>query len=54
EGTDYPNLMYVHGHIPDEAPVKEFSADDIDNLDDFNEGIDVDGYDNLDFDENWN
>ena len=54
EGTDYPNLMYVHGHIPDEAPVKEFSADDIDNLDDFNDGIDVDGYDNLDFDENWN
>ncbi|WP_298894210.1 hypothetical protein [uncultured Psychroserpens sp.] len=55
EGADYPNLMYVHGQIPDTAPEKAFEAEDLD--DDFNElddDIDVGDYDNLDFDENWN
>jgi hypothetical protein len=55
EGTDYPNLMFVHGQIPDSAPEKAFEAEDFD--DDFNEfddDIDVDDYEDLDFDENWN
>jgi hypothetical protein len=55
EGTLYPNLMFAHGEIPDEAPDKEFIADsnerdeDIDDLD-----FDPEDYENLDFDENWN
>ncbi len=55
EGTDYPNLMFVHGQIPDEAPEKTFEAEE--NDDDFNEfedDLDPNDYDNLDFDDNWN
>ena len=55
EGTDYPNLMFVHGQIPDEAPEKTFEAEEGD--DDFNEfedDLDPNDYDNLDYDENWN
>jgi hypothetical protein len=53
--VDYPNLMFVHGQIPDTAPEKSFEADDdYDDFDEFNDDIDVEDYDNLDFDENWN
>jgi len=51
EGTDYPNLMFVHGQIPDEAPDKTFKADE---HDEFEDELDLNDYDNLDFDENWN
>lgn len=54
EGTDYPNLMFVHGQIPDQAPVKNFESEDLDEFDEFDDGYDVDDYNNLDFDENWN
>ena len=54
EGHDYPNLMFVHGQIPDEAPEKSFEADDAEAFNDFDEDMDIDEYDNLDFDENWN
>ena len=54
EGQDYPNLMFVHGQIPDEAPTKNFQSDDQDEFDEFDDGYDVDDYDNLDFEENWN
>ena len=55
DGTDYPNLMYVHGQIPDNAPEKAFEAEDLnDEFNALDDDIDVDGYDNLDFDENWN
>ena len=54
EGMDYPNLMYVHGQIPNEAPEKSFEAEDPNNFDEFNDDIDVDGYEDLDFNENWN
>ncbi len=54
-GVDYPNLMFVHGQIPDTAPEKSFDADDdYDDFDEFDDNIDVEDYDNLDFDENWN
>lgn len=54
-GVDYPNLMFVHGQIPDTAPEKSFDADDnYDDFDEFDDDIDVEDYDNLDFDENWN
>ncbi len=54
DGTDYPNLMFVHGQIPDNAPEKIFEADDFDDFNEFDDDIDVDDYNNLDFDENWN
>ncbi|MGO3184125.1 MAG: IS1096 element passenger TnpR family protein [Aequorivita sp.] len=57
EGILYPNLMFVQGQIPDEAPEKEFIAEDIDDDDDdYDEDYDLDpeDYDSLDFDENWN
>ena len=57
EGTDYPNLMFVHGQIPDSAPEKTFEAENFDDeLGEFDDedDIDIDEYDNLDFDENWN
>jgi len=54
EGADYPNLLFVHGQIPTEAPVKEFSAESDDDFDEYNDEIDLDGYEDLDFDENWN
>lgn len=52
--VDYPNLMFVQGQVPDTAPEKLFEADNVDDFDEFEDGIDVDDYDNLDFDENWN
>ena len=55
EGTDYPNLMYVHGQIPNEAPEKTFEAEEEDDAyNEFEDEIDYDDYDNLNFDENWN
>ncbi len=54
EGTDYPNLMYVHGQIPDEAPEKTFEAEGEDDFDEYDDDLDINDYDNLDFDENWN
>ena len=52
----YPNLMFAHGEIPDEAPEKEFISEEIEMDEDFDEEFDLDpeDYDNLDFDENWN
>lgn len=55
EGTDYPNLMFVHGQIPTEAPQKTFEADnEFDDYNEFDDDLDVDDYKDLDFDENWN
>ncbi|WP_435138117.1 IS1096 element passenger TnpR family protein [Formosa sp. A9] len=55
EGVDYPNLMFVHGQIPEQAPEKSFEADDAFNdFNDFDDDLDYDDYESLDFDENWN
>ena len=55
QGTDYPNLMFVHGQIPDEAPEKIFEAEeDDDDFSEFKDDGDEDDYTDLDFDENWN
>ncbi|MBT8265838.1 MAG: plasmid pRiA4b ORF-3 family protein [Bacteroidia bacterium] len=55
QGLDYPNLMYVHGQIPTEAPEKAFEAEDMDKDDnEFEDDYDLDDYNHLDFDENWN
>lgn len=57
DGVTYPNLMYVHGQIPDQAP--EFEMEDQDPKkdpysDEFDDSYDVDDYDDLNFDQNWN
>lgn len=54
EGTDYPNLLYVHGQIPTEAPQKEFKSENIGMPDEdsdefFDDEIDPSNYDDLDF-----
>lgn len=55
-GREYPNIMFVHGQIPDHAPNKEFIADNDPDLDpeNDNEFLDLNEYDDLGFDENWN
>ncbi len=55
-GMEYPNVMFVQGQLPDQAPDKEFKAD---NAGDFDEGeeegfMGLDEYDDLGFDEHWN
>jgi len=54
EGTDYPNLMFVQGQVPDEAPEKLFEAEKDEDYNEFDDDFDANDYDNLDFDENWN
>jgi hypothetical protein len=54
DSIDYPNLMFVHGQIPNDAPEKTFEADDSSDYDDLDEDLNIDDYDNLDFNENWN
>ncbi|WP_299185630.1 hypothetical protein [uncultured Aquimarina sp.] len=53
-GREYPNVMFVHGQIPDNAPDKEFKADDLDQNSDEEGFLDLDDYDELGFDEHWN
>lgn len=52
QGTDYPNLMFVYGQVPSEAPEKQFEADQ--SLEDQDGNYKLDDYDELDFDEHWN
>ena len=54
EGTDYPNLMYVHGQIPDKAPEKEFTSEFEEDYNEFDDELDLGDYEDLNFDENWN
>ncbi len=55
EGKTYPNLMFAHGDIPDDAPEKEFVSDNPEG-DEMGEDheIDPENYEGLDFNENWN
>jgi hypothetical protein len=53
EGRSYPNLMFAHGQIPEEAPEKEFIAEGSED-DDEEMGFDPEDLENLDFDANWN
>ncbi|CAM4191191.1 IS1096 element passenger TnpR family protein [Gillisia hiemivivida] len=52
DGRDYPNLMYVHGQIPADAPDKEFVADK--NEYDEDSDLDLDNFDDLSYDDIWN
>lgn len=56
-GASYPELLFVHGHLPDAPPVKQFEGEDDplasgDDLDD--PDLSTDDYDDFGFDENWN
>ena len=51
KGSNYPNLMFAHGIMPEEAPEKNFEADNAFGED---HDDDVDDNDYLNFDENWN
>ncbi len=53
DGKTYPNLLYVHGQIPETAP--EFLMEPQEEEDDdFDDDYDVDDFEDLNFDENWN
>lgn len=55
EGFDYPNLMFAQGQLPDEAPDKQFEGEIDETLDSYDDDdLDFEGYEDLDFDENWN
>ncbi|QLE00094.1 hypothetical protein HX109_00415 [Galbibacter sp. BG1] len=54
DGNTYPNLLYVHGQLPDAPPVKKFEAEDLSGDEDESDDFDVDSYDDFDFDEHWN
>ena len=54
EGSDYPNLMFVQGQVPDDAPDKVFKAENDDDFNEFDDELDLDDYEDLDFDEHWN
>ncbi len=53
-GTDYPNLLFVKGQIPNEAPQINFEIEASENFDRPNEDIDGGGFESLDTEENWN
>lgn len=51
DGTVYPRLLFSFGELPDSPPEKNFESEegpetDYDDL--------LDGYDDMDFEENWN
>ena len=54
EGHDYPNLMFVQGQVPDTAPDRIFKAEDDGDGNAFDDSVDIDDYEDLDFNENWN
>lgn len=54
DGRIYPNLMFTHGEIPEEAPKKEFISEGSEEDEDEEYGLDSEDYEDLNFDENWN
>lgn len=56
QGASYPNLLFSHGILPDSAPDKQFEADEDEDPYGFgdDEDLDINDYDSLNFDENWN
>lgn len=63
-GSTYPETLFSHGEMPDEAIEKNFEADNADDFyDDFEDGLDEDDLDMFEgdssfedygFEENWN
>ena len=56
-GQEYPNIMFVHGQVPENVQEINFETEDMHGEDEdaFSDStIDLEDYDELDFDENWN
>ena len=63
-GATYPETLYAHGEMPDEALEKNFEADNADDFyNEFEDGLDDedmdmfegdDNYEDYGFEENWN
>ncbi len=54
-GVDYPNVMFAHGQLPDSPPEKSFEGEALDNDEESGDSfVDLDDYDDLGFNENWN
>lgn len=56
DGVTYPNLLFAHGQLPDQAPSTEFVglAENDDQDDEFDEyGLDDDDLDGLSYDSEW-
>lgn len=57
---NYPDLLFAQGQLPENPPEKKFEADMFDQFsDEFsdeldNDGLDLDSFEDLDFDEHWN
>ena len=51
DGRTYPNLLFSFGELPDSPPEKNFESNPNPTVD-FDD--DIDSYEDLDFDENWN
>lgn len=58
EATDYPNLMFAQGQLPDALPEKKFEAEKLDELDEFEDEFGEEGFDEFNddfgYDQNWN
>ncbi len=55
DAQTYPNLMFVQGQVPSQAPDIAFEVElNDDEEDEFDDDYDVDDFDSLNFDENWN
>ncbi|WP_420572503.1 IS1096 element passenger TnpR family protein [Kordia sp.] len=53
-GQAYPNLLFSHGILPDSAPDKQFEAEQDPYGMEGDDDLDINDYDSLNFDENWN
>ncbi|NER15506.1 hypothetical protein GWK08_18775 [Leptobacterium flavescens] len=53
DGRSYPNLLFAHGNLPEQAPDKQFESEGAEETESSDE-MDIEDYDDLDFDENWN
>ena len=52
----YPNLLYSHGNIPESAPQKQFEGETVSDPagGGSDDDMDVQNYNDFDFNENWN
>lgn len=56
-GIDYPNVVFSHGHLPENAPDKSFQSEEINEYGEEeprDRFVDLDEYEDLGFNENWN
>ena len=54
ENEGYPLLLFSHGQLPENAPEKQFEAEESFDEDFDDSDLDPEDYENLGFDENWN